>query len=351
MGGDRMKTQMRIIIYYGICFVLFFCFCYQLPAGEIKLVKQVSLDDLGIFKPTFLKVHLGNTYIYDEAQMTFFIINNEFKLLKKFGRRGSGPGEYQIVVTFGFSNNRLWVTDAYGRMIWYDLNGEFREEKKQTKMLSLVLEQIDADRYFVLDNQIESNRDRIQSFIYVTGSERIKLVEIREPLKLTMDLEERINFSFAAAKNSCYVLPSDKRYYIRRFDIARKVFTGEIEKKNFQRIKYNEMEIAEYNEKIKKYLESNPNYKQFTIKSPVLKPAVKGIYSDEMERVYIISYTSQKGKNSLEIYDKTLKYQDVYIIPAFNLVFPTSDCLYLVISDENEEIYWLQAYSLLPRCD
>ncbi|MDQ1350989.1 MAG: hypothetical protein QG657_1291, partial [Acidobacteriota bacterium] len=61
-------------IYFGICLVLLFGMSYQLPAGQLKLIKQVSLDDLGILKPTLLKVHLGNTYIYDEAEMSFFII-------------------------------------------------------------------------------------------------------------------------------------------------------------------------------------------------------------------------------------------------------------------------------------
>jgi len=336
-------------IYFGICFVLLFCFCYRLPAGQLKLIKQVSLDDLGILKPTMLKVHQGNTYIYDEAEMSFFIINKEFKVEKKFGRSGMGPGEYRMPLVFGFLNNRLWVRDAYDKMIWYHLAGEFSEEKIQPKKACLVMEYIDTDRYFLLDSQIELNRDRIDSLIYVTGPEKIKLIEIKVPFQLSVDLEKKISFLFAASKNACYVVPSDKRYYIRRFDIAKKVFAGEIEKKDSRRIKYNGKEIAEFNEKKKKMLESTPYLQQFTIKFPELKPAVKQIYSDEMDRLYIILPTTQEGKYSLEIYDKTLKYLDGCLVPATapNLFFPTTDSIYLVNSDEKEEISWLQVYSFL----
>lgn len=336
-------------IYFGICLVLLFGINYQLQAGQLKLIKQVSLDDLGILKPTMLKVNQGNTYIYDEAEMSFFIINKEFKVIKKFGRSGMGPGEYRMPLVFGFLNNRLWVRDTNDKMIWYNLAGEFSEEKIQPKKLCMVMEYINADRYFLMDSQIELNMDRIDSLIYVTGPEKIKLIEIKIPFQLALDLEKKIVFLFAASKNSCYLVPSDKRYYIRRFDIAKKVFAGEIEKKDFQRIKYNEKEIAEFNENKKKMVANTPYLQQFTIKFPEMKPAVKQIYADEMDRLYIILPTTQEGKYSLELYDKTLKYLDECLVPATapNLFFPTSDSIYLVNFDEKEEIYWLQVYSFL----
>lgn len=335
---------------YSICFVfclvLYFSFCCQLPAGQIKLIKQVSLDDLGILKPTLIKVHLGNTYIFDEAEMSFFIINNEFKVIKKFGKSGFGPEEYQKPVEFGFFNDMMWLTDSYGKMIRYDLNGKFCEEKKALANNSFVIEQTDADRYFLIENRLGDPKNTLRSLSFVTKAEKIKVFEMKEPFQLTLDFESKLNFLFAITKNSCYVVPSDKQYYIRRFDINKKITAEEIEKKDSQRIKYTEKEITEFNKRIKKIGASISGYQLLNIKPPVLKPAVKQIYADEKDRVYVICPSTQECKYSLEIYDKTFKYLDSYIIPATGLFFPTSDFIYLVTSDDEKDTYWLQLYTL-----
>lgn len=330
----------------GICLVVFFCFCHQLPAGQIKLIKQVCLDNLGILKPTLIKVHLGNTYIFDEAEMSFFILNNEFKVIKKFGKSGLGPEEYQKPVEFGFFNDMLWLTDSYGKMIRYDLNGKFCEEKKALATNSFIVEQTDADRYFLIENRLGDPKNSIRTLSFVTGTEKIKVFEMKETFQLTLDFESKLNFLFAITKNSCYVVPSDKQYYIRRFDIKKKIAAGEIEKKNIQRIKYNEKEITAFNERLKKFKENNAGFQMLNIKPPVLKPAIKQIYADEKDRVYVICPSTQEGKYSLEIYDEIFKYLDSYIIPATGLFFPISDSIYLVTVDDEKDTYWLQIYTL-----
>ncbi|MCU0289291.1 MAG: 6-bladed beta-propeller, partial [Acidobacteria bacterium] len=121
--------MIKKIQYLGISIILLFCSWFHLPAGQIELIKQVSLDDLGILKPTLIKAHLGKIYIYDDGGKSFFIINNDLKVIKKFGKTGLGPGEYRTPLGFGFFNDCLWLMDTYGKKINYDLNGKFIGEK------------------------------------------------------------------------------------------------------------------------------------------------------------------------------------------------------------------------------
>jgi hypothetical protein len=195
----------------------------------------------------------------------------------------------------------------------------------------------------MIENQAFENRDINRTLVFINGLERINLLEIKLESNFTFDIESRVNFLFSASKNSGYLVPSDKQYYIKRFDIDKKAFAGEIEKKDFQRIKYTEMEIAEINDKFKKMRENNPILQNINLKMPVLKPAIKQIYADENENLYIISPTNHEGQYSLDLYDKSLKYRDSFLIPLTGLFYPTVDSIYLVIFDDKAG---LQVYSL-----
>ena len=67
---------------------------------------------------------------------TVFIYNlKNFKLIKKFGRAGEGPGEFKIDPNDGrpmsmslYKNNIL--VNSIAKMSYFDMDGNFKEEKK-----------------------------------------------------------------------------------------------------------------------------------------------------------------------------------------------------------------------------
>jgi hypothetical protein len=79
---------------------------------ELEKLKSIS-EDLGngeyLFSPSSLTLGSDDRlYVYDGAQDKIFIFNKELQVLKSFGRKGSGPGE--------FLGNNLLKMGCYIRM-------------------------------------------------------------------------------------------------------------------------------------------------------------------------------------------------------------------------------------------
>ena len=69
-------------------FVFILIFTYFLSSSaQVRLIKKIDLENLGILKPEIMKVNDGNIYIYDTANSMFYKINKEFKVDRKFGKQ------------------------------------------------------------------------------------------------------------------------------------------------------------------------------------------------------------------------------------------------------------------------
>jgi hypothetical protein len=66
----------------------------------------------------------GIAIIADRMASTVYLINRGV-LQRTLGRRGSGPGEFQLPERVGLSGDTLvWISDAsLGRITWFDMNG------------------------------------------------------------------------------------------------------------------------------------------------------------------------------------------------------------------------------------
>ena len=106
------------------------------PAARIhRLVQELSIapgaDDTTLFtRVTNFKVDgSGRYWVFDQGSKSFFIFNSDGKLAKRFGRNGSGPGEFNddngTVVLPG---DRIAVWDARnGRISWFAKDGTFEK--------------------------------------------------------------------------------------------------------------------------------------------------------------------------------------------------------------------------------
>ncbi|MFN2317438.1 MAG: 6-bladed beta-propeller [Gemmatimonadales bacterium] len=68
----------------------------------------------------------GLLYLGLQGQASLTVVTPEGRFIRRIGRRGSGPGEFEGHSDSGWRNDSLWVLDArLGRLSWFDREGEF----------------------------------------------------------------------------------------------------------------------------------------------------------------------------------------------------------------------------------
>lgn len=68
----------------------------------------------------------GLLYLGMQQQSSITVVNLDGTAVRRIGRRGSGPGEFEGVNGYGWRNDSLWVLDRnLGRISWFGTAGEF----------------------------------------------------------------------------------------------------------------------------------------------------------------------------------------------------------------------------------
>jgi hypothetical protein len=103
-------------------------------AEFLKFEKYISLET----KEESLIKHIEKMYltdsrilIFDDRLSEIFLFDSTGKFVRKFGKKGIGPGEYQLFndVFFDNSTGLLYAHEAMKRMMYiYDLSGNLRQE-------------------------------------------------------------------------------------------------------------------------------------------------------------------------------------------------------------------------------
>lgn len=108
---------------------------------KLERVKIIS-GDLGndnyLYLPTSLTIdQYNNIYVYEKFEAKIYKFSEDFRLLKSFGRKGEGPGEFKSgqggelgAINIG-RDGKLYVNNFSGfKLIAFDLNGNYIREHK-----------------------------------------------------------------------------------------------------------------------------------------------------------------------------------------------------------------------------
>jgi len=107
--------------------ILMLIVSFYLFGEEIK-----TFPDLG--KPDSINIDKDRIYITDQASILIYSLKN-FKLIKKFGRAGEGPGEFKISnidkigLRVSIQEENILV-NSMGKLSIFSLDGDFIKEKK-----------------------------------------------------------------------------------------------------------------------------------------------------------------------------------------------------------------------------
>jgi hypothetical protein len=59
----------------------------------------------------------GNVYVFEGSESAFRVYSPDGELLRRFGGRGEGPGEFRSAPRFGILGDTIWAIESFGRRI------------------------------------------------------------------------------------------------------------------------------------------------------------------------------------------------------------------------------------------
>ena len=249
-------------------------------------------------------MYIDDGRIYIAQGTTVFIYSlDTFKFLKKFGKKGEGPGELLLVppvpLMLNISKKDILITSR-GKMSHFTKDGKFISETKVTSGFILFLRQMSNG---FAGFGVTRNGKTVYRTINLYDK---KLKKQKELAKLVHDFQAPgqgfnalVQEKFAVADDRVYV-PWKDGLHVEIFDINGKK-VGEI-KDEFKDVKITDTDKKQYLDEIKKMpgiIQIFDRMKPFRF--PDAFPAVRDIKVSD-GKVYIFTFGREKGKCSGKIY-------------------------------------------------
>ena len=92
-----------------------------------------SIELRGILKPHLLEVENGHLFVVQETTVFIFSLS-DFRLLKKFGREGEGPGELKGYISAIEVQPEYILVNSIGRLSWFTRSGDFIKQQTSTSL-------------------------------------------------------------------------------------------------------------------------------------------------------------------------------------------------------------------------
>jgi len=315
-----MKNKIKFVVV-----VLLILLAGSLYSTEIKKLPQLVY-------PKNLEVKNDRILITDFPDIYLYTIKN-FKLIKKFGNRGEGPGEFtidQIVMDWKLAGLRSDISEncilvnSQGRLSFFDLNGEFLKMKKvQSERGWSCFKTIKNN--FVASERIRKGNDMF--FSIKTYDNNLK--EIREITRYPFWIRNRNYLKssgydfFERANGTLSFVTESGLIYISRNnspEVHIDIFNPEGKLLKTINYKTEKVRIAEsfikevykhYRLKFKLGYDSNVKMTTF----PVNFPGLRKFFVDKGE-IYIITYKRESDQNEFIVLDQNGKFVKKRMLPV-----------------------------------
>ncbi len=282
--------------------------------------KKILLPEIA--NPLEILLDDKNIYITENVSIYIYSLNN-FKLIRKFGKKGEGPGEFKISADQMLSvslNNKEIIVKSIGKISYFSKNGLLNKEIKTLPTFTWALHPV-KDR-FVGVGAVNEGKGFLAINIYDK-----KLKKIKELSRISEEVvreEGKFKFYFLRVPIS---VPTSFSVYKNKI-----YFFWE----NNSKIKiYNENGSLEKNISVKEdKLKLSNDYKKLVIKNykndksipvPIYQRMYKNIQFPEYfpfirdlrvadNKIYAITYKTIKNKSKLIIYNlKGVLLKETYI--------------------------------------
>jgi len=303
-------------------------------------------------KPEFIKVG-ENLFCINEGAVVLLYDLKDFKLIKKFGRKGEGPGEFKPIVK-GLEINILKekiMIESQAKLSFYSLKGDLI---KETRLLPKYNElKLLGDRYFATGEKIT---DKVaHRVVKILGADFNEVKTFYQDEVGYHQEKQGTNYAttwdFDVGENKFFIVGSSDF----KIDVFNKngdsLYTISQE---YERVKLSQEFIDSWFERIKRRLGMRAyDYMKRKVRFADFFPAIRDMMVDN-GHVCVITYRRQQEKNEFFIYDlegKLLKktFLPLQVYDGVSL-FPYSiknNYLYQLIDNEDTEEWELHRFSIL----
>lgn len=91
----------------------------------------------GVLKPSIIDIHGDRLFVMDIEQVHVYSMK-DMSLIKSFGKKGEGPGEYKIIPDFPLSLKAFddfLIVESVDKMSYFSLDGNYLKEKRKLPLL------------------------------------------------------------------------------------------------------------------------------------------------------------------------------------------------------------------------
>lgn len=326
--------------------IILICLLFALSIFGERLTTFPQLS-----KPVLIKVG-ENLICINEGEEVYLYDLNDFKLIKKFGRRGEGPGEFSSDLEINILKEKIMI-ESQGKLSFYSFTGDLiKEMRRLPKYRRLKLLE---DRYIAASG-ILSN-DVYHSVAIILDADFNELKTFYHDEARYHQQKQVTNFStswyFDVSEKKCFIVGSSDF----KIDVFNKngdsLYT--ISPK-YERVKVSQEFIDAWFESIKKRrgMERYYSAKQ-RVRFPEFFPAILDLIVDS-GHVYVLTFRRKQEKSEFFIFDLEGKLVKKTFLPLKSLgnyvgvfFFPyciKNNYLYQLIDNEEDEVWELQRFSI-----
>lgn len=311
-------------------FLLFFAFGFVVSnviGAAVSPKKPITVPLPEIVNPTGVFCDANQLYITEEAVVHIYSLK-DYKLIKKFGRKGEGPAEFKVrhdqPLALCLRPNDL-VVASIARLSYFTKTGDFKKEIKSNHTYAMT-----AQAYgngFIGVGVVNEGKGFLGLNIYDHKLKKLKEVHrIEEELQREGKKGKFLFLQFPIANNTSFASYKNKIFSTWGSDNALKVFdptgklTGKIVPKN-HKIKL----TAEYKKRVILHYKNDkaippPIYQIFykNIRFPEYFPAIRDLRIAD-DKIHIITYKKKSTKTApqteCQIFTPNGKKESVVYLP------------------------------------
>ncbi len=321
-----------------ILILIILVFCFSGYAAKVAVLPE-------LMKPKVMAVDDNQLYVTEEA-VVFIYSLKDFKLVKKFGRAGQGPQEFQVLpqlpLVIDVSTDRI-IANSFGKISYFTKQGEFINEVK-TKSLAFLFQAL-GDGF--LGMSVTTQDGERYRTINLYDPELNKLKEIyraKDDFQLGQGLKVLTKpFIYQAYENKI-LLPGNDDATIDVFDKEmKKLFSVhlDLEKRKIdQKFKDSVINLIKTDPRTKNY---------FEVLKPIIFPdyfpAIARFFVDD-NTIYVMTWKIENSINEFFTYDMSGKFKKRLLVPIRYETelqpYPITinkGKLYQIVENEEEEVW------------
>ncbi len=311
--------------------ILFSIFLILISTANTLPVENLGVLD-GVLKPSTIDIQKNRLFVMDIEQVRIYSMK-DLSLIKSFGKKGEGPGEYKIPPGMPLSLKAFKdfiIVESIDKLSYFSLEGEYIKEKKKLPLLLKVSEigknYIARRLFHPQDGSLSTIAIKIYDSEFKEIKELYKQKFLRQGVypNFSWNLEKDF-LLYQVAYNKIFVEKSDKDFLIDVYDFkGNKLY--EI-KKDYRKIpitsddKKNMIKDMEMDPDLQKTLKQygftwNEFSRNFKYDFPSHHPPIKSMEIDN-NKIYISTFRTKNNKVETIVMDlKGNVLKTVFIEPS-----------------------------------